>query len=57
MDLDQPPKMVSVLIFCDHFTEHIMAYIIPNQTVKTVPKFLWQGYISIFGALPKLLSD
>ena len=24
---------------------------------KTVAKFLWQGYISIFGALAKLLSD
>ena len=29
----------------------------PNQTVKTVAKFLWQGYILIFGALAKLLSD
>ena len=28
-----------------------------DQTVKTVAKFLWQGYISIFGALAKLLSD
>ena len=29
----------------------------PHQTVKTVAKFLWQGYISIFGAPAKLLSD
>ena len=55
MDLDQPPNVVSVLVFCDHFMKHIMAYMTPNQTVKTVAKFLLQGYISIFGALAKLL--
>ena len=57
MELDQPANMVSVLVFCDHFTKHIIAYMTPNQTVKTVAKSLWQGYISIFGALGKLLSD
>ena len=34
-----------------------MAYVTPNQTVKTVAKFLWQGYILIFRTLAKLLSD
>ena len=29
----------------------------PNQTVKTIAKFLYGGYISIFGALARLLSD
>ena len=57
MELDQLPNMVSLLDFCDHFMKHIMAYINLNQTVKTVAKFLWQGYISIFGAPAKLLSD
>ena len=28
-----------------------------DQTVKTVTKFLYGGYISIFGALARLLSD
>ena len=37
--------------------KHIMAYVTPNQTAKTVAKFLWQGYILIFGAPAKLLSD
>ena len=40
-----------------HFTKHIMAYMTPNLTAKTDAKFLWQGYISIFTALAKLLSD
>ena len=50
MELDQPPSMVNLLVFCDHFKKHIMAYVTHNQTVKTVAKFLWQGYISIFRA-------
>ena len=54
MELDEPPNVVSVLVFLDHFAKHIMAYVTPNQTAKTVAKFLWQGYILIFGALAKL---
>ena len=57
MELDQPPNMVNLLVFCDHFMKHIMAYITPNQTAKTVTKFLWQGYVSIFRAPAKLLCD
>ena len=57
MELDWPPHIVNVLVFCDHFMRHIMAYVTPNQMAKTVAKFLWQGYISIFRALTKVLSD
>ena len=56
MELDQPSNVVSILVFCDNFTKHIMAYMTPDQTAKSVAKFLWQGYILIFGALAKLLS-
>ena len=34
-----------------------MAYVIPDQTAKTIAKFLYQGYISIFGASARLLND
>ena len=44
-------------MFEEHFMKHIMAYVTPNHTAKTVSKFLYQGYISIFGALARLLSD
>ena len=57
MELDQPSHVVNVLVFCDHFTGHGMAYVTPSQMIKTVAKFLWQWYISIFRALAKLLSD
>ena len=34
-----------------------MAYVTPDQTAKTVTEFLYQGYISIFRAPARLLSD
>ena len=57
MELDWPSIMLSILVFCDHFTKHVMAYVTPDQTVKTVAKFQWHGYISIFRAPATLLSD
>ena len=57
MELHQPLNMVNVLVFCNHFMKHVMAYMTPNQTVKTIAKFLCQIYILIFRALAKLLSD
>ena len=57
MELDQPPNMVNILVFWDHFTKHIMACVTPNQTAKTFAKLLWEGYILIFRAPAKLLSD
>ena len=57
MELNRLPKVANVLVFQDHFMKHIMAYVTPNQTAKTVTKFLYQGYISIFRAPARLLSD
>ena len=51
------PRVTNVLVFQDHFTKHILAYVTPNQTAKTIAKFLYGGYISIFGAPARLLSD
>ena len=51
MELNQPPKVVNQSVFCEHFTKHVMAYITPDQTAKTVARFLWLGYILVFGAL------
>ena len=31
MELDQPPHIVNVLVFRDHFTRHIMAYVTPDR--------------------------
>ena len=37
--------------------QNVLAYVIPDQTAKSVTKFLYQGYISISGAPARLLSD
>ena len=57
MELDRSPRVANVLVFQDHFTKYVLAYVTPNQTAKTIAKFLYGGFISIFGALARLLSD
>ena len=57
MELDKSPRVANVLVFQDHFTKYVLAYVTPDQTAKTITKFLYGGYISIFGALARLLSD
>ena len=57
LELNRLPKGANIPMYQDHFMKHIMAYVTPNQTAKTVAKFLYQGYISIFGALTRFLSD
>ena len=57
LELNQLSRVANILVFQDHFTKHMLAYVTPHQIVKTVTKFLYGGYISIFGALARLLSD
>ena len=57
MELDQLPRVTNVLVFQDHFTKNVLAYVTPDQIAKTFAKFLYGGYISIFGAPARLLSD
>ena len=57
MELNRPVKVTNVLVFQDHFMKHVMPYMTPDQTAKTVAKILYQGYISIFRAPARILSD
>ena len=57
MELSQSPRVANILVFQDHFTKHVLEYVTPDQTAKTITKFIYGGYISIFGALVRLLSD
>ena len=57
LEPSQSPRVANFLVFQDHFTKHMLAYVTPNQTAKTIAKFLYQGYASVFGAPPRLLSD
>ena len=57
LELNQLPRVANVLVFQDHFTKHVLVYVTPDPTAKNIGKFLYGGYISIFGALARLLSD
>ena len=57
MELNQPPREANVLVFHDHLMKHVMAYVTPNQTAKSVTEIPYQGYILIIGVLARLLSD
>ena len=57
LELNQSSRVANVLVFQDHFTKQVLAYVTPDQTAKTLTKFLYGGYISIFGALARFLSD
>ena len=57
LELNQLPRVANILVFQDHFTKHVLAYVTPDQTAKTIAKLLYGGYISIFGAPSRLLID
>ena len=57
LEPNQSPRVTNILVCQDHFTKHVLAYVTPDQTAKIIIKFLYQGYISIFGAPARLLSD
>ena len=57
LEPNQLPRAANVLVFQDNFMKHRLAYVTPDHNVKTITKFLYGGYISIFGALGRLLSD
>ena len=56
LELNQLPRVANVLVFQDHFMKHVLAYVTPDQSAKTIAKFLHGGYISIFGALVQALK-
>ena len=39
LEPNQSPRVTNVLVFQDHFTKYVLAYVTPDQTVKTVAKF------------------
>ena len=57
LEVNQSPRVANILVFQDHFMKHVLACVTPNQTAKIIAKYLYQGYILIFGAPARLLSD
>ena len=52
LGLNQSHRVANVLVFQDHFTKQVLAYVTPDQTAKTIAIFLYGGYISILGPWP-----
>ena len=47
LEPNQSPRVANVLVFQDHFTKYVLAYVTPDQTVKTIAKFLYGGYVTL----------
>ena len=57
MDLDKMPEVKHVLVIVDHLTRYMRAYVTKEQKESMVTKCLYEGFISIFGAPEKLITD
>ena len=55
--LHEKPFVRNVLIMQDHFSKHVVAYIVKDQNVRTAAETLQKGYFGLFGAPAYLLSD
>ena len=41
MEPNQSPRVANILVFQDHFMKLMLAYVTPDQTAKTLAKFLY----------------
>ena len=50
MELDESPQIANVLVFQDHFTKYVLAYVTPNQTAKKKPSLIsvWRLYLYLW---------
>ena len=56
-NLNESPKVKHILEIVDHFTRYTRAYVTKDQKVSTAAKTLYEGFISIFGAPERILTD
>ena len=57
MDLDKIPEVKHVLVIVDHFTRYMKTHVTKDQKSSMVTKCLYKGFISIFCAPEKLITD
>ena len=43
MELDQPPNVVNILVFYNHFMKHVMAYVTPTKLQRLLLNFCGMG--------------
>ena len=56
-NLNELPKVEHVLEIVDHFMRYTKAYVMKDQKALTATKTLYNGFISIFGAPKRILTD
>ena len=56
MNLNELPKVKHVMVIVDHFMRYTRAYVTKDQKALTAAKTLHEGFISIFGALERILT-
>ena len=57
VNLNEKPVICNVLVMQDHFSKHVVAYVVKDQKARTVAKELRWGYFGLFGAPAYLVSD
>ena len=57
MGLHEEPVIRNVLIMQDHFSKHVVAYVVKDQKARTTAEALRSRYFGLFGAPAYLLSD
>ena len=56
-NLNESPKVENILVIVDHFTRYTRAYVSKDQKASTAAKILYKGFISIFRAPKRILTD
>ena len=57
VNVNEKPVIRNVLVMQEHFSKHVMAYVVKDQKAKTAAKTLRWGYFGLFGAPAYLDSD
>ena len=57
MNLNESPKVEHILVIVDHFMRYTRANVTKDQKAPTAAKTLYEGFISIFGAPKRILTD
>ena len=52
LEPNQSPRVTNILVFQDHFTKHMLAYVTPDQTAKTIAKFYMEDTSLSLGPWP-----
>ena len=55
--LQEEPVIRNVMVMQDHFSKHVTAYVVKDQTACTATETLRNGYFGLFGAPAYLVSD